>query len=258
MVIGIIVLVGVGIAGVVVGLLSQRRKAAMAKASTVGCADLPLVAGENEPVTLEVVGKAGAGEEPLTAPFSGTPCVWYRTTVTHRYRERRRRENETEWVTKNEKVAEDTSHEPFSVTDVSGSVRVHPQGAKVIGASESIDRFEHGRPGFQGAPASGSLGERALSMLGDVLSRQADNTIGYRYQEWVLRAEGELYVLAGARRDQKGVSWLERPASGPFLISTKSEDQLASRARLGVILGYGIAAAALAGAVALGVTAALS
>jgi len=255
---GIIVLVGVGIAGVVMGALSQRRKAAMARARTIGCADLPNVAGKNKPVTLEVTGTPGAGKGMLTAPFSGTPCVWYRTTVTHRYRERRRGPRDPEWVTKNEKVAEEVSQEPISITDVSGSGWVYPKGAKIIGATETVDRFEHGPLGAKNTPASGSPGERALSMVREALRRHTDNTIGYRYQEWVLRAEGELYVLAGARRDQKGVSWLERPASGPFLISTKSEDQLASRARLGVILGYGIAAAALAGAVALGVTAALS
>src|SRR5690606_41995687 len=59
---GIIVLVGVGIAGVVMGALSRRRKAAMARARTIGCADLPNVAGKNKPVTLEVTGTPGAGK----------------------------------------------------------------------------------------------------------------------------------------------------------------------------------------------------
>ena len=255
MIYGILLLFAAGVAGIVFGVLSQRRMGAMAQASTVGCVDLPQVAGEGEPVTLEVVGRAGAGKGPLTAPFSGTRCVWYRTKVTHRYRERRRRgSGDSEWVTKNDTIAEDASNEPISITDISGAVWVFPNGAKVIGDHESLDRFEHHRPG-SGPPASGSLGARALSMAGDLLNRYTDTTIGYRYEEWVLHEGTELYVLAGAKRDQNGTCWLERPAGGPFLISTKSEKQLSGQARLGAVGGYALGGVAVLASAAWGVIA---
>src|SRR5262245_41497709 len=106
MMIGAVIVIVVGVAGIVVGFLARRHKNAMGKAATVGCVDVRDVAQDGEPVTCEVVGTAETAKAPLTGPFSGTPCLWYRTKVSRRYRERERDSNgHYRTVTRTEEVS---------------------------------------------------------------------------------------------------------------------------------------------------------
>lgn len=249
--IGVVILLVLGVVGLVVGFVFKRRVDAMSGTATVGCADLGSVAGADEAAPCEVVGSAEAGPEELVAPLSGTPCVWYRTTVSRRYREERRgKDGNGRSVTRSRVISQQKSSAPFAIRDSSGVTSIRPEDANVIGESETVDRFEP--YGFgQGHGSGDSLTGKAVAMGLNILAQSRDEgTIGYQYREWVLREGSTLYVRAGAKRDHTGQAWLEKPANGPFLISTRSEAELTRTARLTMFLASGVGAAAIiAGAV---------
>lgn len=252
--VAVVVLLVLGVAGCVVGFMAKHRKDAMARTPTIGCSDVGNVATGDDPVPCEVVGTAEPAKGPLTGPFSGTPCMWYRTELSRRYRDRERDSNGNyRTVTRTEKVSEQESPDPFGVRDLTGVIWVYPDGANVIGESRTVDRFEPYVPHRETVPTSGSLAERALAMGMNFLTQQSESTIGYEYEEWVIREGAKLYVRAGAVRDHNGNAWLQRPANGPFLISTRSEDDLTRKASIGIFAGFGIGVAALACGVVLGV-----
>jgi hypothetical protein len=246
--IGAVIVLLLGVAGIVLGFFAKHHKDAMAATATVGCVDVAAVAGGDEPVPCEVVGTAEPAKAPLTGPFSGTPCVWYRAEVSRRYKERKRdSRGNYRTVTSTEKVSEQSSAEPFGVRDVSGAVWVFPDGANVIGETRTVDRFDPYVPPQQEVPTSGSFAEKALAVGMNFLTRSTEDTIGYNYEEWVLRAGTTVYVRGGAARDHAGSAWLQRPANGPFLISTRSEADLSRKAGLAMYGGFGLGAAALLG-----------
>lgn len=250
MIIGAVVLAVVGVVGLVVGLFAKRRLDAMRGTTTVDCTDVGSVAGDDEARPCEVVGNAETAEEPLAAPLSGTPCVWYRTSVSRRYHEHRGGGNGGGRQTRTRVVSQQESPAPFAIRDRSGVVSILPEGANVIGESKSVDRFEPYHPG-QRLAGEGSLADRAVSIGLNLLSRNDHDTIGYEYREWIIREGTNLYVRAGAMRDHSGRAWLQKPASGPYLISTKSEAALTKRSRLTMLIAASAGAAALVAGLAL-------
>lgn len=243
MVIGAVVLATAGLVGLVVSLLARRRLNAMRGTTTVDCAEVGNLAAAGEAIPCEVVGNAEVADEQLLAPLSGTPCVWYRTSVSRRYHERRGGGNNRN-QTRTRVVSQQESPAPFVIRDRSGAATIRPEGANVIGESRSVNRFEPYYPG-QPTAGAGSLAERAVSLGLNLLTQSDHDTIGYEYREWIIRAGTNLYVRAGAMRDHTGHAWLQKPASGPYLISTKSEATLTRRSRLTMLI------ASIAGAVAL-------
>lgn len=242
MVIGAVVLAVAGLVGLVVGLLARRRLHAMRGTTTVDCTQVGDVAAAGEATPCEVAGNAEVAGEQLLAPLSGTPCVWYRTSVSRRYHERRGGGDRNR--TRTRVVSQQESPAPFAIRDRSGVVTVRPEGANVIGESRSVNRFEPYYPG-QPAAGTGSFAERAVSIGLNLLTQSDHDTIGYEYREWIITEGTNLYVRAGAMRDHTGRAWLQKPASGPYLISTRSEAALTRRSRLTMLI------ATIAGAVAL-------
>lgn len=245
MIIGAVILAVAGAIGLVVGLFAKRRLDAMSGTTTVGCADVAGVAGDDEAKPCEVVGNAEIAQEGLVAPLSGTPCVWYRTTVSRRYHDRRGDDDNGGNRTRTRRISQQESPAPFALRDHSGVTTILPEGANVIGESKSVDRFEPYVPGMRSS-GEGSMAERAVSIGLHLLTDSDNGTIGYEYREWILREGSKLYVRAGAMRDHTGKAWLQKPESGPFLISTKSEAALTKRSRLTMLIGLGAGAAALA------------
>jgi hypothetical protein len=113
---------------------------------------------------------------------------------------------------------------------------------------EIVDEFQQGDPGEGGGMIR--FGRFSLS-LGTMLERR--RTLGYRYQEWIVPINRQVYVL-GQATDSRGELCLERPTEGgkPFIISLKSEEQLVAGAQ-GSAQWMGLAAGVLlaAGAVLL-------
>jgi hypothetical protein len=173
----------------------------------------------------EVVGEARPGPDgPLTSELTGTRCVWYRYEVTRRYYEDQRdSQGRRSRVEKTETVTDLASAAPFSLADAAGAVLVDPAGGSVDNPERVLDRFDSERSG---------------------------DTIGYRRQEWVVRAGTQLYVL-GSATDRGGDLAVGRPEHGPFIISTRSERDLTERARRTQRIGMAVGAAALVTGLAL-------
>lgn len=246
----IVGLVGLGIAafcGYVV-VKARKRQHQMITTETMAVQDLHALRDASAEAAgpgffrqkCEVVGVSGNGPDgPLTSELSSTECLWHRHVVTRKYWETERRRDSggtyrTRRVEKTERVAERESDQPFTVTDSTGSILVHPADGALQDMRQVLDRFE---------PHTGSTERTELSFGSfsfKLPSSRRDGTIGYRYEEWVLPAGRELYVL-GEVNDERG----ELAFTAPDLVSTKDEETLLGEARrrerFGLI-GGGVAA----------------
>ena len=202
-------LVAVGlVAGIAAWLVDRRRRIYSDQPTTPAAA---VFAGHNE-----VSGKASAAE-PTISKRTNTPSVWWtyvleeeRThtrTVTDRDSDgntRTRTETYQEWHTIDRKSADLGN---FEVVDDSGSVRVRTRGAKIVPRQLFRDTFRREKSG-------------------GFLARMVDSATGrYRETENAIAIDDQLFVAGTARMDAKsGVPYLTQGDSGPFLISTKSEE----------------------------------
>jgi E3 Ubiquitin ligase len=231
---------------------ARGKLRAMAAAETVPCADLVSLrdaAAEAAGAGVfnhacEVVGVTEPGDTgPLTAELSKTECVWHRHVVKRRYEDKSRDSNgNTTTTTRTETVAELTSTAPFHVRDDSGTVLVDPAGITADHAEQVVDRFE---------PRGSGGGGFSVEVLGfNVLGRGGDRTLGYEYEEWVIRPGKHVYVL-GEATDRAGRLVMGKPAKGPFVLSTRSEEELVRGARIRRAVSLACACVGVAGGVAL-------
>jgi hypothetical protein len=192
----------------------------------------------------EVAGTAAPGAAgPLTAELSGTPCVWHRHTVQRRYRHvshdgkgHRRVSQRTETV------ADLASAQPFAVVDGTGAVPVRPEGAAVDAPEKVVSRFEPHTADPDGPTVFG------IRLPGF----DRDDTVGYEYTEWVLRPGARPFVH-GEAADRTGTLAFGRPDTGPYLISTRTEQEIrAGKERTHRWLALGGLAGAVLGVVLLG------
>jgi hypothetical protein len=218
-------------AGILVVARSYRAKAHAARATeTLSCGDIAqLSSGVGAEVggglfkqRCEVVGQAAPGDGGLlAAPHSGSEAVWHRSSVTHRYWEieetrNDRGETSRSRVEKESTVSDLVSEAPFLVSDGSGEVLVAPDGANVDAPERVVDRFD---PQTE-APSSGFL-------VNLFRSDPDGGTLGFRYQEWIIRPGARLYVH-GVVSDATG-----RPSfakDGRFIISSRSEEEIVGQA----------------------------
>ncbi len=246
---GVILLVGAVVA-FVIAIPAFRRRRAMAQAETLSCAELTMLRGTATELggtgfnrVCEVTGVAQVGPDgPQTAEMSQQQCVWHRHAVIRRYRETRRdSQGRTSTDQREETVSDFSSAVPFAVQDASGVIPVRPEGARMDGAELVVDRFERA----DDSGAEFQLGSFQLRLPG------ANGTIGYRYQEWIVRPGARLFVL-GEVSDRTGELAMARPSQGQYLISTRSEQELtASARRTHVIASVAGAVAGVAGLVLL-------
>lgn len=250
---GAVLLVLAAIALVVARM--QRAESRQATATeTMACGDIADLAqgvaaevgGGDFTQRCEVVGAAGPGPDGLLkAQESGLDAVWTRTEITHKYwvmessgEDDRRTRSERE-----ETVSNIESTTPFVVADASGTVLVHPDGADVDRPERVVDRFE--RETAKDAFADGLL--RSLLRSGN-----DSGTIGFRFEEWILRPGAQLYVQ-GQVSDRGGAIGFVAPTDkGSFLVSTRSEEEIVEGAERNVKIAVAAGAfLALAGLVLL-------
>jgi E3 Ubiquitin ligase len=247
-------LVLIGIAAGLLWFAQTRRKlhAEVSGTETSTCGDL-------DQLRRQVAGEAGAGQfrqrcelagnaqpeaQPVKAPFSGQDAVWYRTKVTHHYRERVRRKRGSDYVTdwddRTRVVAEEESQTPFQLDDGTGRVLVDPRDAKLDEIEESFDRFE---------PDPGGSGG-SVEFLGlKIQTTSGSESVGFQREEWIIRPNRRLYVL-GEVSDSSGRLQVSKPSEGRFLISTRSEEEIAAGAKKAVTYStIGAAVAGVAGVV---------
>jgi hypothetical protein len=214
---------------------SERGEARKATATeTMACGD---VAGLSKGVAdevgggafrqrCEVVGTAQPGPAGLLkGPESGVDAVWTRTRVTHKYWVMEETKVDGR-VTRNRRERQETvsSHEsasPFAVADASGAVAVAPEGARIDAPEQVLDRFD----------ATGAGAALTDGLLGSFLRSGSDSgTLGFGYEEWVIRPGARLYVQ-GEVADRTGELAFGKPEDdGPFLVSTRSEEEIVSGA----------------------------
>ncbi len=248
--------------GLFLGAGAQRRKVyAMKSTQTATAADLRALAdsvakeigaGSFNQVT-EVKGAVEC-DAPLAGELSGAACVHYAMSVVREW-------EETAWKTDSQgnrtqethkgsdTVASNTRSVRFRVRDATGAIDVDPAGAKIEG-EKAVSQFQPGEP----TGGSISFGGFRIGLPG--FGGSGRKTVGYRYEETVLRVGATVYVL-GEAVDAGGTLCVRKPAAkdARFLVSTLSEEELVRRAG-SAATGLSIAAAiSLVAAAALAVLA---
>ena len=237
MLIGGIVLIVIAL-GVVLFERNQTGRANTAKLTeTLSCADIDTLArgvqsevGGGFHERCEVVGQAAPGEGgAIKAPHSGVEVVWHRSTVTHRYWEMEEKvvdgDRTRNRVEREEVVSNITSSSPFAVRDATGVVAVNPDGADVDRPERVLDRFDPHVENSSAPVPSGLAG--VLSSF--LRSGSQSGTLGFEYEEWVIRPGARLYVH-GEVSDASGRVAFAKPAEGRYMISTRSEEQIVGAA----------------------------
>ncbi|MGI5230915.1 GIDE domain-containing protein [Actinoallomurus sp. CA-142502] len=215
----IVFIVGLAVLGW--GFLQQRKRDAMAATPTLTCAEIGSGAG---PVTCEVKGAATPGPHgPVTAPFSGRECVWYHAKVSVRYEHHEYRDGRRRTTTRERTVHDETCPVPFGVKDATGQILVRHEGASVDGAHQSVQRFE---------PAG-----QNVNLFGLNIRVNFSDVKGHRYEEWIVPPGQPMYVLGAAGVENRQLT-MRSPDGSPFIISTRSEEQLSGRLRTSMYVGY--------------------
>ncbi|MCP2168920.1 E3 ubiquitin ligase family protein [Goodfellowiella coeruleoviolacea] len=225
MVIWGIILIVAGVAGFFMAHSMRRDLHALIGAETLKVAELGMFHSTAVEVSgpggfrkvCEVIGAAEPGPNGmLVSELSKTPCVWHRHEVKRRYRHvRYDSDGRRHTSQRSEKVADLTSDQPILVRDETGAVLVHPSGLRSDAMEQVVSRFE---------PHNAGGGPSIFGFRLDNWNR--DDTIGFEYKEWVVRPGVRLYVH-GEASDQTGQLMFNRPQNGgPFIASTKTEEEL--------------------------------
>ncbi|MCH2235138.1 MAG: E3 ubiquitin ligase family protein [Crocinitomicaceae bacterium] len=176
----------------------------------------------------EVKGQAHA-DDPLKSDLAEAECVYFSSKVVHEYKVKERRKDsngnyQTKWVNKSETVSENSQWaNGWGVKDDTGFIAVNAAKSE-IHTEQLFSNFEQGEPGSNGG-LNVKIGNFSLGIGGN----NDYKTIGYRYSEEGIKVGSNLYVLGDAN-DRDGNLIVSKPIDKkqPFIVSTKSEDELMS------------------------------
>jgi hypothetical protein len=172
----------------------------------------------------ELKGKAVA-DTPEISEFAKKECTYYRSVVTREYEQLETKQDSNghttkNWVRKTETVSSHTNTSPdFAIEDETGKILVDPTGAELY-TIKTFSKFEEGKD-----PKGGGLN---ISIGGFNISSGASiRTIGFKYEEYSIPLNTDLYVI-GDINDRAGRLMVSKPKDkkSPFIVSTKSEDEL--------------------------------
>ncbi|MEL7085658.1 MAG: E3 ubiquitin ligase family protein [Cyanobacteria bacterium J06597_1] len=234
---------------------AQKRAGLMAATDTSTVELLESMASDLSGSSLsyltEVKGMVVA-DNPLVSELSQTECVYYSMKVEREYEEEeyetdsdgnRRRTTHT----RSQTVSQNKRSLPFYVQDSTGKIQVRPEGAQLI-AEKVVDRFEP-----EGGARSGlSMGSFNLDInIGRFNLGSGSRTLGYRFTEEVIPINRDIYVLGEASGNAHQLA-IKKPASGPMIVSVKSEEQLQQDAgKSGKAFLFGAAICAVIAAICL-------
>ena len=184
-------------------------------------------------------------DQPLISELNQTECVYYSMRVERKYEEtyyeedeEGRRERRTR--TGSESVSSNRRHARFIVEDATGGIQVVPDGANFV-AEKVLSRFE---------PSSGRSGReiRFGSFAFTPHFSEGDRrTLGYQFEEEAIPVGRNIYIH-GRATDKQGQLCIESPVEkGQYIISVKSEEELARSGKstaTGMTVGAAIAAVA--------------
>ena len=177
----------------------------------------------------EVKGQAHA-DSPLKSDLAEADCVYFSSKVVHEYKVKERRKDangnyQTKWVNKTETVSENSQWaNGWGVKDDSGFIAVNAAKSE-LHTEQLFSNFEQGEPNQNGG-LNVKIGNFSLGIGG---GNNDYKTIGYRYTETGIKLGSNLYVLGDAN-DRDGSLVISKPTDKkqPFIVSTKSEDELMS------------------------------
>ena len=173
----------------------------------------------------EVKGTAYS-DQPLTASQSNEKVVYYKSSVIHKYE---RLENvkdsqgniKKEWKKHSDTVSENEEWaQGWGVKDSTGFIAINAKKSK-LDTMQLHSKFEKGE---NQSGLNIKLGAVSIGIGG---GNNTNKTIGYEYKEVGIKMDQNLYVLGDAN-DRDGSLIISNPKDSklPFIVSTKSEDEL--------------------------------
>jgi hypothetical protein len=251
LIVGIVLLLAAG--GMVWMSFNEKKKMAMMESTETNTVDYlkELAQSMGEGVgsgaldyLTEVKGQVVC-DRPLISELNETECVYYSMSVKRKYEETYYEENEDgqrerRTRTGSDTVASNRRNARFMVEDATGRIQVVPDGAKFI-AEKVLSRFE---PGSGGEIRFGSFAFTPHFQEGD------RRTLGYQFEEEAIPVGRNIYIH-GRATDKQGELCIESPAEkGQFIISVKSEEELARKGKsMAIGMTVGAVIAAIAGVV---------
>jgi hypothetical protein len=192
----------------------------------------------------EVVGEAvPAPVGMLRSELAGIDCVWHSYRVQRRYKHYDRdNDGDTRVTTRTETVSEQTSPHGWALLRDGHTIGVDHGGRRPDGAEQVVDRFEQAH-----APQTAGV----AGVLGALMGGDRDETIGFQHTETVVRPGTRMYVL-GEVDDRDGPLVIRPPRDSrtPFVLSTRTEEELTDSSRRGqriwAFVGAGVAAVGVA------------
>ncbi|MBN4072596.1 E3 ubiquitin ligase family protein [Crocinitomix catalasitica] len=169
-------------------------------------------------------------QTPLTSGLSDTQCVYYTSKVVHEYENLENRKDsqgkmQKKWVKKTDTVSENKQWaNGFGLKDDTGFIEIEPAKAE-LHVEQFYSNYEKGEPNKNSA-INLKIGNFSLGIGQKNPSRR---TIGYKYTESGIKMNTRLYVLGDANdRDGRLYVSKSQDKKQPFIVSTKSEDELVS------------------------------
>ena len=221
------VIAAVGVILLVVALLAQRKYGAMHAARTVTVTELS-ARPPGDGLTCEIKGAAEPGPAGrLAGPMSGKACVWFHAKVEERWHEYHRDDDGRSHRSNHRRtLREDTSPPHFAVRDNTGTAVVDLRGTTVDTPMRSYHRAE---------PARHGDGLAGLAI--EFLSNKRDHEIVYT--EVIVPPGHSIYALGKGGPDPRtGTVTLVEPDNGPYIVSTRSEEQLSRGAMMRMRVCY--------------------
>ena len=146
---------------------------------------------------VKVAGRAASAGDPLLAPLSARPCVWYRYNVDEKTTNSK---GETSWHS----IDSGTSVHPFALADADGECLVGPINAEITPTTHDVWYGDTVKP--EAAPP---------------LTRVLLESHGYRYSERLLSAGDHLCVTGELRSNSEILT--QDAAAGALLRQWKSD-----------------------------------
>jgi hypothetical protein len=190
---------------------------------------------------VEVTGRLECATH-LQSEITRQACAGYKSEMVQEYEETTMERNTQTGQqtprtrTGSETITHNVRLSDFHVVDETGRTRVHPESAEIDWVKVT-DKFEpHNSPAITinaGGLAWGGIGfSLAPSQAGTWNQVRPGRQIrGYRFTEYILPLNQNVFVV-GEASDAMGELMISRPSKGgSFLVSSKSEEQLAAGAR---------------------------
>jgi len=166
-------------------------------------------------------------DSPLTSELAKEAVVYYKSVVEHKYeREENKKDSQgnmrKQWVKHTDIVSQNERWaDGFGIKDSSGFIEIDANSSQ-LDTEQLHSNFEKGEPTQSGMNLK--IGGVSINFGS---SNKGTRTIGYNYKEVGIRMNSKLYVLGDAN-DRDGSLIVSKPKdkSQPFIVSTKSEDEL--------------------------------